>query len=194
MPKPVPWDWAAPRLIPVLAGPIIDPPGEASVRVRSDLGPIVEIGLDLGTALAYVDMRVAERWECSPDQLIDKSLQNLTRRAERIDVDRIQAGVCSGRAMHLLRGRPPWASSLLLAPEALTRLFGGHDQIFAAPTAECLLSFPLDTPALTIADMVVDFERGSRRPLWLDPFVISDGELSWIQPVSEGDGGDDWTS
>jgi len=140
---------------------------------------------------------VAERWECSFGQLLDTALRNLGHRAARIGLDRVQGGVLSGREVRLLRGRPRWASSMLLAPEALFRLFGSHDQILVAPAADCLVSFPLDTPSLTVADTVVDFERASRRPLWLDPFVISDGKLTWVQPAdedAEDDEDDGWTS
>jgi len=185
MPKPVPWEWAAPRLIPLIAGPVIDPPDEQGVRVRSELGPMVEIGLDLGVSLTYVDTRVAERWECSPTQLMERALRNLGERAARVSVDRVQTGVVSGRAIRVLQDRPRWASSLLLTPTELLRLFGEHDQVLAAPTAECLLSLPLDTPTATLADIVVDFERMSSRPLCLDPFFIADGELRWAEPLSD---------
>lgn len=185
MPKPVPWDWAAPRLIPIIAGPVIDPPGERRVRVRSDLGPMVEIGLDLGLTFTFVDTRVAERWECSPDQLMQRAVRNLGERAARIPLDRVQAGVMSGREVRVLRDRPRWTSSLLLAPNALFRLFGGQDQILAAPCTDCLLSLPVDTPSVVVADIVAGFEQASRRPLWLDPFVLTEGELLWAIPRDE---------
>ena len=44
MPKPVPWDWAAPRLVPLLSRPAFDPPGEGLVRVTTELGFAVEFG------------------------------------------------------------------------------------------------------------------------------------------------------
>lgn len=194
MPKPVPWEWAAPRLIPVIAGPVFDPPGEPLVRVRSELGPMVDIGLDLGAALTFVDTKVAERWECSPHQLMERALQNLRDRASRLTVDHVQTGVLSGRAARILDGRPRWAASVLLTPADLFRLFGPHDQFVAAPSADCLLSLPLDTPTATVADIVVDFEMHSQRPLFLDPFLIRDGELEWAEDVGDDDGQEDWTS
>lgn len=194
MPKPVPWEWAAPRLIPVFAGPIFDPPGEPLVRARSELGPMVEIGLDLGVALTFVDARVAERWECSPAQLMERALRNLGERAARIDNLRVQTGVMSGREIRVLRDRPRWASSLLLAPDELFRLFGRHDQVLAAPAADCLVSLPIDAPAITIADIVVDFEQASWRPLFLDPFLVVEGDLRWPE-IRDSDGHiDEWPS
>lgn len=195
MPKPVPWDWAGPRLVPMFAGPIMDPPGEPLVRVQSDLGPMVEIGLDLGMAMTYVDGRIAERWECSPNQLMERALRNLRERAAKIEIDRVQTGVFSGRAVRMLRDRPRWASSLLLAPDEMFRLFGGHDQVVAAPSVDCLLSFSIETPSVTIADIAVEFEQGSRRPLWLDPFVVSEGSLIWAEPGNAvGEEDEQWTS
>ena len=194
MPKPVPWEWAAPRLIPVIAGPIFDPPGEPLVRVRSELGPMVEIGLDLGAALTFVDARVAERWECSAIQLMERALGNLGERAARIEALRVQTGVMSGREIRLLRDQPRWAASLLLAPDELFRLFGKHDQVLAAPAADCLVGFPIDAPPLTVADIVVDFEQASSRPLFLDPFLVVEGELRWPEIGYSDDDVDDWPS
>lgn len=190
MPKPVPWEWAEPRLLPLLSGPAVDPPGEALVRARSDLGPMVEIGVDLGGVFTFVDEAVAQRWECSPQQLMDRGLRNLADRAARLQTSQVAAGVMSGRAIRLLRDRPNWASSLVLVPEHLVRLFGSHDQIIGAPQQACLVSLPIDTPAPIAADIIIEFEQTARRSLWLDPFVVLDGQLSWCGGADEDDG--DW--
>lgn len=76
---------------------------------------------------------------------------------------------------------------LLLSPDELFRLFGGHDQVVTAPTTDCLLSFSLETPPVTIADIVASFEQGSRRPLWLDPFLVSEGRPTWAEPIDADD-------
>jgi hypothetical protein len=185
MPKPMPWDWAAPRLLPILSGPSFDPPGEPLVRVRSEIGPMVEFGVDLGKVFTFVDVAVARRWECSPDQLLQRSLQNLDDRAARIDQRHVSVGVMSGRSIRILRDRPRWASSLVLAPEHLFRLFGDHDQVIGAPSVSCLVSLPMDTPTRIVADIVVDLEIRALRPLWLDPFFIEDRRVVWS--ADEGD-------
>jgi hypothetical protein len=178
VPRPVPWEWAAPRILPLLSGPRFDPPGEAVVRIQSPLGPMVEFGLPVGHWFARVDRPVAERWECSAEQLFEQGLGNLRQRAAQLDAGSVTTGTMSGRAIRLLDGEPPWASSLLLDKEALLRVFGGHDQLFAASRTDCLLSMALDTPGRVFADIAVDLER-EEESLWLDPFVLEAGELSW---------------
>ena len=103
MPKPMPWEWAQPRLMPLLSGPAFDVPGEALVRARSELGPMVDIAVDLGGVFTYVDEAVAERWECNADQLMARGLRNLAERAARIQTSQVVGGVMSGRSIRLLR-------------------------------------------------------------------------------------------
>jgi hypothetical protein len=196
MPNPVPWDWAAPRLMPLLSGPRFDDPGLPIVRVTSELGPALEFGLDLGGAFATVDRRVAERWECSSEQLLERGLANLQERAERIEPDQVVAGVMGGRTIRILRDRPAWASSILLDLPSIHRLFGVHDQILSAPTTGCLVSLPIDTPTRIAADIAIDFE-GPLTSLFLDPFVMEGGLLQWSGDALGDDLDDEeevWTS
>jgi hypothetical protein len=197
MPNPVPWEWAAPRLMPLLSGPQFDDPDLPLVRVTSDVGPTIEFGLDVGGAFATVDGRVAERWECSSDQLLERGLANLRERAAKIAPDQVVAGVMSGRTIRILRDRPSWASSILLDLQSLQGLFGVHDQLLAAPTTDCLVSLPIDTPTRIAAEIVIDFE-GPLTSLFLDPFVMEDGLLRWVGDARADDLDDDdpevWTS
>jgi hypothetical protein len=179
MPNPMPWDWAAPRLLPILSGPSFDRPGESLVRARSELGPMVQFGVDLGGAYAFVDETVGQRWECTAEQLMERALTNLTKRARNLPEKEVATGVMCGRSIRLLRDRPRWAGSLVLVPDQLFRLFGDHDQVIGTPTPSILVSLPIDTPPHTIADVIVDFEHGTIHALWLDPFVVEDGRLIW---------------
>lgn len=187
MPKPMPWEWAAPRLLPILSGPSFDPRGEPVVRARSELGPMIQFGVELGGAYAFVDEIVAQRWECSAGQLMDRAMSNLVRRATNLPENEVVSGVMSGRSIRLLQDRPRWASSLLLVPDQLFRLFGDHDQVIGAPTPSCLVSLPIDTPPHTIAEIIVDFESRTLHCLWLDPFVVEDGKLVWSYDDEEED-------
>jgi uncharacterized protein YtpQ (UPF0354 family) len=186
MPKPVPWDWAEPRIIPLLSGPSFDQPGESLVRLTSTLGPTVEFGLDLGTVFLVVDEMVAERWERSAAQLVECGLGNLRRRAERLTSADVTTGVMSGRRVRLLDKRPRWASSMLLDPPTLIRLFGDHDQFLAAPRTDCLVSMPIDTPTRAFAEIAVGLED-KWNSLWLDPFLLESGELLWEGSLSSED-------
>ena len=193
MPKPVPWDWARPRLMPLLAQPCIDMPGEQRIRTVAAIGCAIEFGIDLGGHFPIVDSVVAERWECSVEQLRDAALENLARRAAIIQTTAVQHAVMSGRAFRMLQAPAGCASSLLLVPEQIKRLFGAQDQILAAPGRHTLLSFRMDAPTLAVAEIAVDVEMSELMPLFLDPFAMYDGEVIW-----EGDHGmnededDDW--
>jgi hypothetical protein len=184
MPNPVPWEWAAPRLLPLLSGPRFDDPDLPLVRVSAELGPAIEFGIDLGGMFMTVDRVVAERWECSPEQLMHRGLSNLRERAARITPDEVVGGVMSGHTIRILQDRPRWASSLLLDLQSIHRLFGTHDQLLAAPTTSCLVSLPIDTPTRIAAEIVIDFE-GPLTSLFLDPFVLEDGRLTWCGTVDE---------
>ncbi|MEO8626060.1 MAG: hypothetical protein ABI452_05110, partial [Candidatus Limnocylindrales bacterium] len=133
MPKPVPWEWAKPRLLPLLSGPAIDPPGLPTVRTTAGPGCAVEFGLDLGKVFPVVDALVAERWECDAAQLLDVSLANLRRRVSLLAPANLSTGVLSGRMTRVFR-QPGWAASLVLLEGELIRLFGAHDQYVAAPS------------------------------------------------------------
>ena len=187
MPKPVPWAWAAPRMLPILAGPSFDPPGEPLIRARSEIGPMVQFGIDLGGVFTYVDEAVAQRWECSREQLIERALENLCHRTSSIQGTHIASGVMSGRSIRVLQDRPGWASSLILAPDELFRLFGDHDQILGTPTASCLVSLPSDTPPPVVADILVGLEHRTVRPLWLDPFVVAGRRILWTDDLDLDD-------
>jgi hypothetical protein len=190
MPRPVPWDWAEPRLLPLLCGPIIDPPGEHVVRTVAGPGCAIEIGMDLGGVFPVVDASVAERWETSPDQLRDTALANLRRRTARLSPASLSTCAFSGRIVRMLRGPAGYAASLVLLQDELMRIFGPQDQILAAPGRSMLVSFPIDAPLDVVADTVIDLELSQPLPLMLDPFIVTEGRLVW-QPTASDPEDDD---
>ena len=187
MPKPVPWEWAKPRLMPLLAQPCFDEPGEERIRTVAPVGCALEFGIDLGGHFPIVDRIVTERWECTVEQLQAAAMANLERRVGAIPTSAVQHAVMSGRAFRLLRSPAGCASSILLVPDQLRRLLGGHDQVLAAPGRHTLLSFPASAPVHTTAEITVDIEQGELAPLFLDPFLLCDGELTWDVPTDEFD-------
>jgi hypothetical protein len=184
MPHPVPWHWAASRVLPLLAGTGIDPPGEALVRAVAEPGCAVEFGLWVGSALPLVDATVAERWECSPEQIRETAFANLRRRAAELGPVAVSTATFNGRLFRVSAARP-WISSLVLVPEELMRLFGDQDQVIAAPGRSLLVSCGTQTPADVIADVIVGLEMGQAHPLALDPFVVSGRRLYWESPEED---------
>jgi hypothetical protein len=189
MPRPVPWDWAAPRLMPLLAGPRNDAPGEELVRGTSATGCAIEFGIDLGGHFPLVDRSVAERWETSLAQLAATAAANLERSAAAIPPAVVRTAVRSGRIVRFLDRPAGCASSLLLSPAQLRRLFGEHDQVFGAPGRHTLVSFPIEMPTETIAELHVEMESDELFPLFLQPFQLVDGQLIWAD--TEPPDGDD---
>lgn len=193
MPRPVPWDWAAPRLMPLLSRPSFDDPEAPIVRHPSDLGPSVEFGMDLGGLFMMVDQPVADRWECSPSQLMERALANLRDRAGRLTPTTVVPAVMSGWQIRVIQDRPAWASSLILDFDSINRLFGVQDQLLAAARTNCLVSFPIGIPERIAAAIAVDLEGSGEESLFLDPFVLEDGALLWGGNAPDEDD-HEWTS
>jgi hypothetical protein len=187
MPRPAPWDWVKPRLVPLLAGPFIDPPDLATVRGVSELGPALVYGVDVGRVYPLVDVEVAERWEVSVDQLHDAAMDNFRARAARTPPSCVTRGTMSGWITTFVRTPAGLASSLVLVPEELRRLVGERDQLVATPTRALLLAMPIDAPLRTFAEVAVEFEGKDPLPLWLDPFALIDGGLTWTGAVRGDD-------
>jgi hypothetical protein len=184
VPRPMPWDYARPRIVPLLCGPSFDRPGEEVMRAVAGPGCAIEFGIDLGGVFPLVDQPVADRWECTSEQLREVALANLRPRLERLPASAVSPGALSGRIIRTLRLPRGLASSAVLLSDQLIRIFGQHDQIFGAPSRSLLVSFPLETPRWVVAETVVDLEESSPLPLLLDPFVLHDGKLIW-QPVED---------
>jgi uncharacterized protein YtpQ (UPF0354 family) len=178
MPKPVPWEWAEQRVLPLLAGPYFDADGLELVRTVMDPGCAVVFGLDLGMVFPLVDTTVAERWECTAEQITEVAVRNLRTRAAALGPATVTRGTMSGRIISRVEN-VGWISSLVLIEDELMRLFGSHDQLLAAPGTSSLISLPVNTPTDVVADIVVDLEEGQSYPLMLDPFAIMDGRLYW---------------
>lgn len=189
MPRPVPWDWAKPRLMPLISGPRNDMPGEGLVRASADVGCAIEFGIDIGGHFPLVDQSVAERWETPVGELVATSMANLARRAAAIPPTAVHDAVRSGRVIRILRQPVGCASSMLLIPDELKRLFGGHDQVFGAPGRHTLVSFPTEMSTGTVADIHVEMEMDELMPLFLLPFGMEDGKLLWADTVFDDEDG-----
>ncbi|HEU0236786.1 MAG TPA: hypothetical protein VFR14_10140 [Candidatus Limnocylindrales bacterium] len=114
MPRPMPWDWASPRLLPLLCGPYLA--DDELVTDSLEPGCAVVFGVDLGRTFTLVDPEVAERWEVSTGQLRDRAVANLRARASRLGPEVVRRGVLSGRVMRHTGDRITWAASLAAGP------------------------------------------------------------------------------
>jgi hypothetical protein len=94
----------------------------------------------------------------------------------------------------MIEGWPQWASSLVLAPDALERFFGPEDQLFVAPYQCNLISLPVDVDRDIAADVVDLF--GTVNPksvlIGMPAFVLRDGVLSTEELPGWPDEPHDW--
>lgn len=189
VPDDAPWTWAALRVLPVIRGDrlqVIEDvelekmgfrPTSAFPRVEMDPGIDVTVAIDVDVATMAVDQQMLDRWDMTIERVASVALGNLRR----------EVGTWSGTIytdasyedipIRGLEGWPAWATSLLLLPDELKRLFGDHDQLFIAPYQCCLLSLPIDVDRDVAADIVDLYGLFNPRSLLIGvpAFVLREG-------------------
>jgi hypothetical protein len=139
----------------------------------------VACAIDLDVATITVDQELLDRWDRTLDQVFTAAMANLRRLVSGWSRN-VRVEDYEGVAVRTLEGWPAWASSLLLLPEELIRIFGGQDQLFVVPYACNLVSLPIDVERDVAADIIDVF--GLINPgsllLGMPAFVLRDGVLS----------------
>jgi hypothetical protein len=157
------------------------------VTVEMPPGVTVGFGLDIGMAFAHVTRDLLSKWDRDLGTLVSQAMNNLRRRAAQLTPDYvIHEPSDSGYTMKGLQAPGGWASTLLLLPEDLERLFGCEPQVFIAPMRALLMSFPADVPRDTVAFFAQEFEGLDPAALRLEAFVLRDGRLT-IEPLPRTD-------
>jgi hypothetical protein len=181
IPDDLSWEWAKERLVPVLERPGSDPfPQDPQLSAVADCGVSYGFGIEIGPGFARVNRGMATRWD-RPDEVIrDVALANLRRRLYDEDPTFETVDVPKGAVVVRLLTKPQgFASSVLLVPDALRRIFGDADQVFTAPSRPVLLAFPPDATADEIELVTREMEELDQHPLLLDPFRLTGGQLRW---------------
>ena len=84
MPRPVTWDWAKPRLMPLIAGPRNDMPGEGLVRTSAEVG--CTIRLSPATLDQLLDGALSPTWAYTTGKLkVEGSLGVAMKLAARLE-------------------------------------------------------------------------------------------------------------
>jgi hypothetical protein len=154
-PDPSDWDAVSRFVVPIFPRRLPIPFDAAEpVRLRLPPGVLVSFGIDLGPAFAYVMPEVLARWPVTVDGLAVVALDNLRdllgasspRSLMRVDFD--------GIPIRVLQTGHGVASTAVLVPEQLQRIFGAAPQRFVAPSRDMLVSFPLGADPQAAADLV----------------------------------------
>jgi hypothetical protein len=189
VPDDVPWTWAALRVLPVIQGDrlqVIDDvelekmgfrPTSAFPRVEMEPGIDVSIAIDVDVVTMAVDREMLDRWDMTIERVASVALANLRREVGTWSGTIYTDSSYEALPIRGLEGWPAWATSLLLLPDELKRLFGDHDQLFIAPYQCCLLSLPVDVERDVAADIVDLYGLLNPRSLLIGVpgFVLRDG-------------------
>jgi hypothetical protein len=173
------WEDLADDILPVFerARPFtydVEPPAHAIVPP----GVTVGFGMDLGPAFARVGLRHLEAWPVDLAGLTERALHNLRRRARKArDYDLVTEWI-DGVPTVAFQSRDGWASTAVLIPEAIERLFGPAPALLLAPSRDLLLGLPVDTDAEFATWLAEAFEAEDPNALRLEGFEWRDGMLT----------------
>lgn len=191
IPRGMPWAWAALRVLPTVRGErlhVMDDieleelgfvPASSFPAVRLPPGVDVTFAVDVEVLGVNVDQRQLDAWEMTAEQVLPAAMANLGRAVGSWPGSAYEDSY-EGVRVRMLEGWPSWASSLVLLPDELKRIFGDEDQLLVAPYQCNLISLPIDVDRDVAADLVDMF--GVINPasllIGMPAFVLRDGLLS----------------
>jgi hypothetical protein len=182
---PPPHDWVglAPLVVPMFQrlrpydGAFPD-----ALRIVVPPGISVSIGVDVGPALMHVTPEIAEQWGVGVDEIVGRALANVSARAATVSPDRVfrhPIGPVSAAALQSGTGS---ASTFVLQPSVLPRLFGPGAHLFLAPMRDLLIALPADVDrkfALWVYEEFAVQDPNCLAPLG---FLVRDGTVT-IEPL-----------
>jgi hypothetical protein len=172
------WEDVADDILPVFerARPLgveVDPPAHAVVPPGVTIG----FGVDLGLAFARVAATHVDAWPVELAGVTARALRNLRRRARRArDYDLVREPV-DGVPTVAFQSRDGWASTVVLVPEAVERLFGRAPALFIAPSRDLLVGLPDDVDLEFATWLAEEFEATDPNALRLEAFEWRDGTV-----------------
>ena len=172
------WDDVADDVMPIFerARPFsfeVDPP----VRTIVPPGLTIGFGVDLGLAFARVSVVHLAGWPVELAGLTDRALRNLRKRARHaVDYDLVSEPI-GGVPTTAFQSRDGWASTAVLVPEALERLFGREPALFIAPSRDLLVRLPADVDLEFATWLTEEFEATDPNALRLEAFEWADGTI-----------------
>jgi hypothetical protein len=174
------FDWAdvVDDILPIFerARPIgveVDPPARTVVPPGVTIG----FGVDLGLAFARVSVVHVAAWPVDLPALTERALRNLRKRARHAtDYDLVEEPVGGVPAM-AFQSRDGWASTAVLIPEAIERVFGRAPGLFIAPSRDLLVRLPPDVDLEFATWLTEEFETADPNALRLEAFEWRDGMM-----------------
>ena len=151
----------------------MEPPAHAVVPP----GVTVGFGVDLGLAFARVGAAQLEDWPVDLAELTERALRNLRRRAKQArDYDLVREPI-GGYPTIAFQSRDGWASTAVLIPEAIERLFGRGPALLIAPSRDLLVGLPDGIDLAFATWLAEEFEADDPNALRLEAFEWRDGTV-----------------
>lgn len=178
LPDDLDWRTMAPNVLPIFPRrrPMPFDAGEP-VRVLLPPGVLTGFGIDIGPAVLHISGSLLDSWGIQPAELAERALANLRERAGLADSRDVVVQAVTDVPVRALQSGAGWASTLVLLPDELTRIFGAWPQCFVAPMRDVLLSLPVETDRELVAWLADEFSSIDPNGLSLEAFVLRDGDL-----------------
>lgn len=180
LPPDLDWQVLAPDVVPIL--PRRRPmPAAAGEPFRVTLPPGIPtgFGVDIGPAFLVVGQSLMENWPIGPADLVATGLQNLRERLASLRPRDLLREQIDGVPVRALQSGIGCASTLVLVPDELERIFGRDAQCLIAPMRDLLISMPPGTDRGFVAWLNDEFAGMDPNGLALDAFVMEDGVLRY---------------
>lgn len=183
-----PWEEMAPRLRPALPRRRPLPPGTGDLPTR-EFAPGIRtaLGLDIGPAMLFVGHDQLAGWGVTAEQAFRRAVSNIRVRVRlRRQFALLHEPIC-GVPTVAFQSRDGWASSLLLLPEELGRVFGQRSGVILAPMRDLLLLMPLDVEPDLAHVVLEEFARVDMNALDVPPIGLLDGRLTRVVGIHAGE-------
>ena len=188
VPHGLEWSDLADRVIPVFQRVRPYPPGMPEpVRVIVPPGLSVGFGVDIGPAFLGVHEDMLDSWPVTAPELLERALANLARRMAGVKRDELIASSVSDVPIRALQSSSGGASTYVLLPEALGRIFGTEPQLLIAPMRNLLVSMPPGTDREFAAWLFEEFSAQDPNGLAPVAFVVRDRTLE-VEPLGDAYG------
>ncbi len=180
LPEELDWASLAGNVVPVLQRRRPYPPGfPEPLRVLLPPGLLVGFGVDVGPAFIQIDSEMIGRWGIKPPDLAARALRNIGDSVRRLSPKLVERHSIADIPLRIFQSGTGIASTFVLLPDALVRLFGPEPQCFIAPIRDLLVSLPADVDRAEAAWIRDEFAAADPNSLACEGFYLRDGRLTY---------------
>ncbi len=188
VPADLDWPTLADRVVPVFRRVRPYHPGQPEpLQVLVPPGLSVGFAVDMGPALLNVHPEMLKGWSLTRAELLAKALDNLDRRMAAVSSDELLDASIGGQPVRVLQSSTGSASTYVLLPAPLRRIFGPAPQLLIAPMRNLLISLPIDADREIAAWLFDEFAVQDPNCLAPAAFLARDGRMS-VEPLGDAFG------